>query len=57
MEAAEFVRVLQQRQGQLVCSPDEIAFHNGWIEAQQLKELAVKAGKTQYSRRLLENVL
>jgi glucose-1-phosphate thymidylyltransferase len=57
MEAAEFVRVLQQRQGQLVCSPDEIAFHNGWIEAEQLKELAVKAGKTQYSRRLLENVL
>jgi len=56
LEAAEFVRVLQRRQGQLVCSPDEIAFHNGWIGADELKDLAVKAGKTQYSRRLLDNL-
>jgi glucose-1-phosphate thymidylyltransferase len=56
LEAAEFVRVLQHRQGQLVCSPDEIAFHNGWIGAAELKDLAAKAGKTQYSRRLLENL-
>jgi glucose-1-phosphate thymidylyltransferase len=56
LEAAEFVRVLQHRQGQLVCSPDEIAFHNGWIGAEELKDLAAKAGKTQYSRRLLENL-
>jgi len=56
LEAAEFVRVLQQRQGQLVCAPDEIAFHNGWISAEKLKELAARAGKTQYSRRLLDNL-
>jgi glucose-1-phosphate thymidylyltransferase len=56
LEAAEFVRVLQQRQGQLVCAPDEIAFHNGWISAEKLKELAAKAGNTQYSRRLLDNL-
>lgn len=56
LEAAEFVRVLQRRQGQLVCAPDEIAFHNGWIGADELKELAAKAGKTQYARRLLENL-
>ena len=56
LEAAEFVRVLQHRQGQLVCSPDEIAFHNRWIGADELKALAAKAGKTQYSRRLLENL-
>lgn len=56
MEAAEFVRVLQHRQGQLVCAPDEIAFHNGWIDPVQLKELAARAGKTQYARRLLENL-
>jgi glucose-1-phosphate thymidylyltransferase len=56
LEAAEFVRVLQRRQGQLVCAPDEIAFHNGWIDAEQLKELAAKAGKTQYARGLLENL-
>ncbi len=56
LEAAEFVRVLQNRQGQLVCAPDEIAFHNGWIGAKELSDLALKLGKTQYSRRLLENL-
>jgi len=56
LEAAQFVHVLQHRQGQLVCAPDEIAFHNGWIGADELKDLAAKAGKTQYSRRLLENL-
>jgi glucose-1-phosphate thymidylyltransferase len=56
LEAAEFVRVLQRRQGQLVCAPDEIAFHNGWIGVHELKELAAKAGKTQYAQRLLDNL-
>ena len=56
LEAAEFVRVLQHRQGQLVCAPDEIAFHNGWINAEELKALALALDKTQYSRRLLDNL-
>ena len=34
LEAAEFVRVLQRRQGQLIAAPEEIAFHNGWIDAE-----------------------
>ena len=56
LEAAEFVRVLQRRQGQLVCSPDEVAFHNGWIDAEALKALAAQHGKTLYARRLLDNL-
>jgi glucose-1-phosphate thymidylyltransferase len=56
LEAAEFVRVLQHRQGQLVCSPDEVAFHNNWIDADALKALAAQHGKTQYARRLLDNL-
>jgi len=56
LEAAEFVRVLQHRQGQLVCAPDEIAFHNGWINAGQLRGLAEKLNKTQYARQLLDNL-
>ena len=56
LEASEFVRVLQRRQGQLVCAPDEIAFHNGWISAADLRELAAKMNKTEYARRLLENL-
>ncbi len=55
LEAAEFVRVLQNRQGQLVCSPSEIAFHNGWINAEELKLLAAKYSKS-YARRLLDNL-
>ena len=56
LEAAEFVRVLQRRQGQLVCSPDEVAFHNNWIDADALRALAGQHGKTQYARRLLDNL-
>jgi glucose-1-phosphate thymidylyltransferase len=54
LEAAEFVRLLQNRQGQLVCAPEEIAFTKGWINADELSELARKLGKTPYSHRLLE---
>jgi glucose-1-phosphate thymidylyltransferase len=56
LEAAEFVRVLQRRQGQLVCAPEEVAFHNGWISAVELRALALKLEKTQYSRRLMDNL-
>jgi len=56
LESAEFVRVLQRRQGQLVCAPDEIAFHNGWISAAELRKLALKLDKTEYSRQLLNNL-
>jgi glucose-1-phosphate thymidylyltransferase len=56
LDAAEFVRVLQRRQGQLICSPDEIAFHNGWISSEELKSVALKLEPTEYSRRLLDNL-
>jgi glucose-1-phosphate thymidylyltransferase len=56
LEAAEFIRVLQHRQGQLIAAPEEIAFHNGWIDAAALEALARKFGKTQYGKRLLENL-
>jgi len=56
LDAAEFVRVLQSRQAQLVCAPEEIAFHNGWINTAELKELALKLGKTLYARRLLDHL-
>ena len=56
IEAAEFIRVLQRRQGQLIAAPEEIAFHNGWIDAGQLEALAAKLDKTQYGRRLRDNL-
>jgi glucose-1-phosphate thymidylyltransferase len=56
LEAAEFVRVLQRRQGQLVAAPEEIAFYNGWLDREELKASAEKFGQTQYGRRLLEHL-
>jgi glucose-1-phosphate thymidylyltransferase len=56
LEAAEFIRVLQRRQGQLIAAPEEIAFHNGWIGATQLKVQAARFSKTQYGKRLLDNL-
>src|SRR4051812_14382484 len=56
VEAAEFVRVLQHRQGHLIAAPEEIAFDKGWIDAEQLKAQAAKLGKTQYGARLLDNL-
>ena len=56
VEAAEFIRVLQRRQGQLIAAPEEIAFHNGWIGPGELEALAHKLNKTQYGARLLDNL-
>jgi glucose-1-phosphate thymidylyltransferase len=56
LEAGEFVRVLQRRQGQLIAAPEEIAFHNGWISGDQLTEQAERFKKTQYGMRLLDNL-
>jgi glucose-1-phosphate thymidylyltransferase len=56
LEAGEFVRVLQRRQGQLIAAPEEIAFHNGWISGDQLTEQADRFKKTQYGMRLMDNL-
>lgn len=56
MEAAEFVRVLQHRQGQLISAPEEIAYVNQWISKGDFIQLAMKLGKTKYGSRLLDYV-
>jgi glucose-1-phosphate thymidylyltransferase len=56
MEAAEFVRVLQHRQGQLISAPEEIAYLNKWIDKDAFASLAMKLGKTTYGRRLLDRL-
>ncbi|WP_395667205.1 glucose-1-phosphate thymidylyltransferase RfbA [Methylocella sp.] len=56
MEAAEFVRVLQHRQGQLIAAPEEIAFFNEWISEGAFVKLANALGKTKYGRRLLDHL-
>jgi len=55
LEAAQFIRLLQSRQGQLIASPEEIAYNNAWIDRNQLDVLAKKLDKA-YGRRLVENI-
>ncbi|MEL7213739.1 MAG: glucose-1-phosphate thymidylyltransferase RfbA [Pseudomonadota bacterium] len=47
-DAGEFVQTLQQRQGLLVCSPDEIAFNMGFITLDELETNADKLSKSSY---------
>ncbi|MGR3551052.1 glucose-1-phosphate thymidylyltransferase RfbA [Pseudooceanicola sp.] len=48
LDAANFVRTLQMRQGLHVGNPDEIAFENGWIDAAALRARAAIYAKTDY---------
>jgi glucose-1-phosphate thymidylyltransferase len=48
LEAAEFVRSIQRRQGLLVGCPEEVAFTKGFITADDLRDLAARFGKTAY---------
>lgn len=53
LEASEFVRTLQKRQGVQIASLEEIAFHNGFITRDQLRERGRLFEKTAYGRALL----
>jgi len=48
LEAAEFVRTLEHRQGFKIACPEEIAFSLGLIDRDQLAELGQRLGKSQY---------
>ena len=58
VQAAEFVRVVEERQGQKIGCPEEIAWRNGWISDAELRTLAVsleKSGYGDYLHGLLES--
>jgi glucose-1-phosphate thymidylyltransferase len=52
LDAADFIRTIEDRQNLKVGCPEEIAFLNGWIDADQLRELARPYLKTQYGKYL-----
>jgi glucose-1-phosphate thymidylyltransferase len=57
LEAAHFVQTLEKRQGLKVGCPEEVAWHLGWIDDEQLVRLAaplMKSGYGIYLRELLE---
>ena len=54
LQAATFVQTIQERQGQLVGSPEEVAFRMGFIDRHRLRLLAEALSKTELGRMLLE---
>lgn len=52
LEAAEFVEMIQSRQGITISAPEEIAFINGFIDREKLKESAKAYGKSPYGEHL-----
>ena len=53
LEAAGFIATLQKRQGLMVACPEEIAFHEKWIDAAALERLAKPLAKNGYGQYLL----
>ena len=53
-EASTFIEVIEKRQGLKVACLEEIAFKQGWINAEQLKELAKPMLKNAYGQYLME---
>jgi len=52
IQAGEFIRAVEQRQGLRIGCLEEIAFRRGWIDAQQLRKLAETLAKSEYGQYL-----
>lgn len=52
VDAADFVRMIEKRQGIKISAPEEIAFRNGWISKEKLLESAARYGKSPYGEHL-----
>ena len=53
LEASQFIATIEARQGLKVACPEEVAFRLGWINAQQLRQLAQPLAKNSYGQYLL----
>lgn len=56
LEASAFIATLQRRQGLMVACPEEIAFRNKWIDAEQVARLATPLSKNGYGKYLQQIV-
>jgi len=60
LEAADFICMLEKRQGIKISAPEEISFRKGWISKEKLLESAAKYGKSPYGahlRKVAKNVI
>ncbi len=53
LEAAQFVEIIERRQGLKISCPEEIAYNNGYIDADQVRDIAKAMGKNGYGEYLL----
>jgi len=54
LEAGEFIRTIENRQGLKVCCPEEIAFDMGWIDHAELERIGRSMKSTEYGAYLLQ---
>ncbi|HEV7335894.1 MAG TPA: glucose-1-phosphate thymidylyltransferase RfbA [Bosea sp. (in: a-proteobacteria)] len=54
LEAGEFVRTLESRQGLRIACPEEIAYRLGWISSLEISALGQKLAKSEYGQYLLK---
>ena len=52
VEAADFVQMVEKRQGIKISAPEEIAYKHGWISKEKLLESAERYGKSPYGAHL-----
>ena len=53
LEASHFISTIEKRQGLKIACPEEIAWHNGWIDDRALEALATQYGKSSYGQYLM----
>lgn len=56
LEAADFVQIVQKRQGLMISCIEEIAWRMGWLSDAHLRELAEPLAKTEYGKYLLKQL-
>lgn len=54
MQAANFIQTIEERQGLKVCCPEELAYRQGWISAEQLEAQAIALRTNNYGEYLLQ---
>lgn len=52
LEASQFIKIIQEKQGLVICSPHEIAFRNNWINSIELSRVINKFNKNAYGLNL-----
>jgi len=60
LDASDFIRMIEKRQGIKISAPEEISYHKGWITKDELLESARKYGKSPYGthlRKVASNVV